>query len=76
MGENTRSHSRTGGQVLIDQLKVHGVDTIFCLPGESYLAAMDAMHDAQNEMKIITCRQEGGVTNMAETILSYFFRPL
>ena len=50
---------RTGGQVLIDQLRVHGVDTIFCLPGESYLAALDAMHDAQNTKKIMTCRQEG-----------------
>ena len=75
MGRNTRSLSRTGGQVLIDQLKVHGVDTIFCLPGESYLAAMDAMHDAQNEMKIITCRQEGGVTNMADAYAKLTGKP-
>ena len=75
MGGNTRSLSRTGGQVLIDQLKVHGVDTIFCLPGESYLAAMDAMHDAQNEMNIITCRQEGGVTNMADAYAKLTGKP-
>ena len=71
MGGNTRSLSRTGGQVLIDQLKVHGVDTIFCLPGESYLAAMDAMHDAQNEMKIITCRQELSLIHISEPTRPY-----
>ena len=57
---------RTGGQVLADQLKIHDVDTAFCVPGESYLALMDALHDASNEIKMISCRQEGGATNMAE----------
>ena len=57
---------RTGGQVLADQLKIHDVDTAFCVPGESYLALMDALHDASNEIKVISCRQEGGATNMAE----------
>ena len=66
---------RTGGQILIDQLRVHGVDTIFCLPGESYLAALDAMHDAQNTMKIMTCRQEGGVTNMADAYAKLTGKP-
>ena len=57
---------RTGGQVLADQLKIHDVDTAFCVPGESYLALIDALHDASNEIKVISCRQEGGATNMAE----------
>jgi len=57
---------RSGGQVLVDQLRIHGVDTIFCVPGESYLTVIDALHDAQNEIKTIACRQEGGATNMAE----------
>ena len=57
---------RTGGQVLADQLKIHEVDTAFCVPGESYLALIDALHDASNEIKVISCRQEGGATNMAE----------
>ena len=56
---------RTGGQVLADQLKIHDVDTAFCVPGESYLALIDALHDASNEIKVISCRQEGGATNMA-----------
>ena len=52
---------RTGGQVLADQLKIHDVDTAFCVPGESYLALIDALHDASNEIKVISCRQEAGI---------------
>jgi acetolactate synthase-1/2/3 large subunit len=61
-GENLR----TGGQVLIDQLLIHGVDHVFCVPGESYLAALDALHGARDRIRIVTCRQEGGAANMAE----------
>jgi acetolactate synthase I/II/III large subunit len=76
MAGNVRdAGGRTGGQVLIDQLRVHDVDTIFCVPGESYLAAIDAMHDAQNDIKIITCRQEGGVTNMADAYAKLTGKP-
>ncbi len=56
--------SRTGGQILVDQLLVHGVDHIFCVPGESYLAALDALHDA--DIAVTVCRQEGGAAMMAE----------
>ncbi|MDF2687604.1 MAG: thiamine pyrophosphate-binding protein, partial [Microvirga sp.] len=56
--------SRTGGQILVDQLTLHGVDHIFCVPGESYLAALDALHDAN--IAITVCRQEGGAAMMAE----------
>ena len=38
--------SRSGGQILVDQLVVHGVETAFCIPGESYLGVLDARHDA------------------------------
>src|SRR5947199_10073007 len=55
---------RTGGQVLIDQLVIHGADHLFCVPGESYLAALDAMHDASIEVTV--CRNEGGAAMMAE----------
>ncbi|MCW5749323.1 MAG: thiamine pyrophosphate-binding protein, partial [Alphaproteobacteria bacterium] len=58
---------RTGGQVLVDQLMIHGVDHIFGVPGESYLAALDALHDARNAIKFVICRQEGGAANMAES---------
>ena len=36
---------RTGGKILIDQLEIQGVKHVFCVPGESYLAALDAMYD-------------------------------
>ena len=55
---------RTGGQVLVDQLVLHGVKQLFCVPGESYLAALDALHDAKVDVTI--CRQEGGAAMMAE----------
>ncbi len=58
--------ARTGGQVLIDQLVIHGVDHAFGVPGESYLAALDALYDARNAVKFVICRQEGGASNMAE----------
>ena len=58
--------SRSGGQLLVDALQVHGVDTAFCVPGESYLAVLDALYDAREAIKLIVCRQEGGAANMAE----------
>ena len=65
MGE-MRTGMRTGGQVLVDALKGHGVDMAFAVPGESYLAVLDALHDASNQIRLITCRQEGGAAYMAE----------
>ena len=38
--------TRTGGEILVDQLAIHGVRHVFCVPGESYLAALDAFHDS------------------------------
>jgi len=69
------SNLRTGGQVLIDALKIHGVDTAFCVPGESYLAALDALHDARDQIKLIICRQEGGAAYMAEAYGKMTGRP-
>jgi len=63
---NSRNNLRTGGQILVEALKIHGVDLAFCVPGESYLAALDALYDARNSIRLITCRQEGGAANMAE----------
>lgn len=57
---------RTGAQVLVDQLRIHGVDTAFCVPGESYLAVLDALYDVSNTIQLITCRQEGGAAYAAE----------
>jgi len=55
---------RHGGQILVDQLVRFGVRRVFSVPGESFLAALDGLHDAQIDN--IVCRQEGGVAMMAE----------
>ena len=55
---------RTGGQILVDQLVLHGVQQLFCVPGESFLAVLDALHDAS--IAVTVCRQEGGAAMMAE----------
>ena len=60
-----KDNRRTGGQILVDCLKTHGVDTAFGVPGESYLAVLDALFDVP-EIRLITCRQEGGAAIMAE----------
>jgi acetolactate synthase-1/2/3 large subunit len=57
--------SRTGGRILVDQLKIQGCDRIFTVPGESFLAVLDALHDTP-EIDLVVCRQEGGVTYMAD----------
>ena len=56
--------SRTGGQILVDALHVHGVDTAFGVPGESYLDVLDALHDSS--IAFVINRQEGGAAFMAE----------
>jgi acetolactate synthase I/II/III large subunit len=56
---------RTGGRILIDNLLAQGCDRIFCVPGESFLAALDALHDT-SAIDLVVCRQEGGVSYMAE----------
>jgi len=56
--------SRSGGQILVDALQVHGVDTAFGVPGESYLDVLDALHDSN--IRFVINRQEGGAAFMAE----------
>ncbi len=65
--------TRTGGEILVDQLVVHGVQHVFCVPGESYLAALDAFYD--RPIKLTVCRQEGGATMMAEAVGKATGRP-
>ncbi len=65
--------SRTGGQVLVDQLELHGVEHAFCVPGESYLAVLDALHDAN--IRLVSCRHEAAAANMAEAYGKLTGRP-
>jgi acetolactate synthase-1/2/3 large subunit len=55
---------KTGGQLLVEALETHGAERVFCVPGESYLAVLDALHDAN--IPVTVCRQEGGAAMMAE----------
>ncbi|MBC3810483.1 thiamine pyrophosphate-binding protein [Undibacterium aquatile] len=56
--------SRSGGQLIVNALQIHGVDTIFGVPGESYLPVLDALHDSA--IRFIINRQEGGAAFMAD----------
>ena len=58
--------SRTGGEILVANLLAQGVTHAFGVPGESYLAVLDALHDAADRLPFIVCRQEGGAAYMAE----------
>ena len=50
---------RTGGQILVEALRIHGADLAFGVPGESYLPVLDALLDTP-EIRFVICRQEGG----------------
>ena len=65
--------SRSGGEILVDQLIAHGVRHVFCVPGESYLAALDAFYD--RDITVTTCRQECGAAIMAEAVGKFTGRP-
>jgi acetolactate synthase-1/2/3 large subunit len=65
--------TRTGGEVLIDQLAIQGVRHAFCVPGESYLAALDAFYDS--DIKLTVCRHESTAAIMAEAVGKVTGRP-
>jgi acetolactate synthase-1/2/3 large subunit len=55
---------RRAADLLVDCLAAHGVDRVYCVPGESYLAALDALHDS-NAIQTVVCRHESGAGFMA-----------
>src|ERR1700752_3361173 len=55
----------SGGQLVVAALRAHGVEMAFSVAGESYLEVLDALYDAP-EIRLVTCRQEGGAAFMAE----------
>ncbi len=55
---------KTGGQLIVDALEANGTDRLYCVPGESYLAVLDALHDSS--ISTIVCRQEGSAAMMAD----------
>ncbi|MGB9059424.1 MAG: thiamine pyrophosphate-binding protein [Pseudolabrys sp.] len=61
-----KDNARSGGEILIDQLSIHGVRHAFCVPGESYLAALDAFYDS--DIQLTVCRHESTAAIMAEAV--------
>ncbi len=47
---------RTGGQLVAECLRLHGVDTIFTVPGESFLAVLDGLHDLKEDIRLVVSR--------------------
>ena len=70
-----RNKGLTGGRLVVDALRAHGVDHAFCVPGESYLEVLDALYDAANEISLVSCRHEHGAANMAEAYGKLTGRP-
>jgi acetolactate synthase I/II/III large subunit len=60
----TRPNAQTAAQLLVAELVAQGVDRMFCVPGESYLAALDALYD-EKRIEVVTCRHESGAGFMA-----------
>lgn len=57
---------QTAARHLVDALVMNGVSHVFCVPGESYLAVLDALYDVRDRIKLIVCRHEASAANMAE----------
>jgi acetolactate synthase-1/2/3 large subunit len=56
---------RHGGKLLVDCLVALGATKAFGVPGESYLAVLDALHDTKGKLDYVLCRNEGGAAFMA-----------
>jgi acetolactate synthase-1/2/3 large subunit len=65
----------TAARALVGSLLAQGVDHVFCVPGESYLAVLDALADCPDRIRVITCRHEAGAANMAEAYGKLTGRP-
>ncbi|HKF71314.1 MAG TPA: thiamine pyrophosphate-dependent enzyme [Stellaceae bacterium] len=71
---DSRTNVRTAAQLLVAELVAHGVDRVFCVPGESYLAVLDALYD-ERRIDVVTCRHESGAGFMAVTDAKLTGRP-
>ncbi|MGR3481458.1 thiamine pyrophosphate-binding protein [Salipiger marinus] len=75
MSQKSTPPVRSGGQILVDQLLIHGADTAYCVPGESYLEVLDALHDVTDRFTLINARHEAGAADMAEAYGKLTGRP-
>ncbi|MGF6296496.1 thiamine pyrophosphate-binding protein [Paraburkholderia youngii] len=65
----------TGARLVVDALLTHGVERVFCVPGESFLAVLDSLHDETERIQTIVCRHEAAAANMAEAVGKLTSRP-
>ncbi len=65
----------TGARLVVDALLTHGVERVFCVPGESFLAILDSLHDETSSIQTIVCRHEAAAANMAEAVGKLTGRP-
>ncbi|WP_322010879.1 thiamine pyrophosphate-binding protein [Paraburkholderia sp. J12] len=66
--DSASSTTTTGARLLVDALVANEVTRVFCVPGESYLAVLDALHDVTDRIETVVCRHEAGAANMAEAV--------
>jgi acetolactate synthase-1/2/3 large subunit len=69
------ANARTGGEIVVANLVAQGATHAFCVPGESYLPVLDALHDVRDRLRLVVCRQEGGAAYMAEACGKLTGRP-
>jgi acetolactate synthase-1/2/3 large subunit len=72
---NDGGNAMTGGQLIVESLIRHGADTMFTVPGESFLATLDAVYETRGKLRLVVCRQEGGMAYMADTYGKLTGRP-
>ena len=72
---DSASATTTGARLVVDALLTHGVERVFCVPGESFLAVLDSLHDETDRIQTIVCRHEAAAANMAEAVGKLTGRP-
>jgi acetolactate synthase-1/2/3 large subunit len=75
MTSSLQGKARLGGHALVEALVAQGVDTVFGVPGESFLAVLDGLHEHRGRIRFVACRQEGGAAFMAEATGKLSGRP-
>lgn len=69
------TQTNTAARRIVDALIANDVDHVFCVPGESFLAVLDALADVGDRIRTISCRHEAGAANMAEAYGKLTGRP-
>lgn len=75
MSSTPSTELTTGARLLVEALVTQGVERVFCVPGESYLAVLDALYDVRERIELVVCRHEAAAANMAEATGKLTGRP-